>query len=129
MGIFIAIIVALLVGLFLGSYLFFLLITTAFKQDPSMVIEQLCKSVGFESKAVEDPDLFVNAANGELEHVSQMVLDKAIELQVEKHGSQYYLYFKDSSAYVSQGSSVIEALERAHERYPGNDFVYTLDDE
>ena len=84
MGIFIAIIVALLVGLFLGSYLFFLLITQAFKQDPSMVIEQLCKSVGFESKAVEDPDLFVNAANGEVEHVSQMVLDKAIELQVEK---------------------------------------------
>jgi len=128
MGIFIAIIVALLVGLFLGSYLFFLLITTAFKQDPSMVIEQLCKSVGFQSKAVEDHDLFVNAANGEVEHVSKMVLDKAIELQVEKHGSQYYLYFKDSSAYVSQGSSVIEALERAHERYPGNDFVYTLDE-
>ena len=128
MGIFIAIIVALLVGLFLGSYLFFLLITTAFKQDPSMVIEQLCKSVGFQSKAVEDHDLFVNAANGEVEYVSKMVLDKAIELQVEKHGSQYYLYFKDSSAYVSQGSSVIEALERAHERYPGNDFVYTLDE-
>lgn len=129
MGIFIAIIVALLVGLFLGSYLFFLLITTAFKQDPSMVIEQLCKSVGFQSKAVEDHDLFVNAANGEVEYVSKMVLDKAIELQVEKHGSQYYLYFKDSYAYVSQGSSVIEAIERAHERYPGNDFVYTLDDE
>jgi hypothetical protein len=128
MGIFIAIIVALLVGLFLGSYLFFLLITQAFKQDPSMVIEQLCKSVGFQSKAVEDHDLFVNAANGEVEYVSKMVLDKAIELQVEKHGSQYYLYFKDSSAYVSQGSSVIEALERAHERYPGNDFVYTLDE-
>ena len=128
MGIFIAIIVALLVGLFLGSYLFFLLITTAFKQDPSMVIEQLCKSVGFQSKAVEDHDLFVNAANGEVEYVSKMVLDKAIELQVEKHGSQYYLYFKDSYAYVSQGSSVIEALERAHERYPGNDFVYTLDE-
>lgn len=129
MGIFIAIIVALLVGLFLGSYLFFLLITTAFKQDSSMVIEQLCKSVGFQSKAVEDHDLFVNAANGEVEYVSKMVLDKAIELQVEKHGSQYYLYFKDSYAYVSQGSSVIEAIERAHERYPGNDFVYTLDDE
>lgn len=129
MAIFFTILISLAVGLFLGSYLLFRLIIAAFKNDPGVVIEELSKQCGFETKIKPTNDVkMFNAETDEVVSVPQELLDEAIELTVEQHSNQFYMFFKHNDAFVSQGKSILEALDRAHKRYPGNDFVYTLDD-
>lgn len=129
MAFIITIIISVAIGLFLGSYLLYRLIIAAFKNDPGMVIEELSKQCGFETKSMLNDDVkMFNAVTDEEVSVPQELLDDAVELTVEQHSNQFYMFFKHNDAFVSQGKTILEALDRAHKRYPGNDFVYTLDD-
>lgn len=44
------------------------------------------------------------------------------EIRVERHGEQLFLYTKDKDEFISQGSSLEEALERAERRFPTRSF-------
>jgi len=128
MSIFIVIIISLVVGAFVGGYVFFLLLITTFNNDPKMVIDLLCKSVGVNAIVTTNLSELNNVLSSDVDNKLDQRVVNAIELSVKKYGEQFYLYFKESESYISQGSSIDEAMERAHKRYPGQYFIYTLDD-
>lgn len=44
------------------------------------------------------------------------------DVKVEKHGEQIFLYTKDNDEFISQGSTLKEALDRAAKRFPERSF-------
>lgn len=94
-------------GAFIGSFIFLRLMTAAYKKDPKEFISILNKNYNKD----EQTD------NIEFE---------CVELEVEKHGTQIMMWFKDSGIFVSQGISIDDALGVAHERFPKFNFTFEL---
>ena len=122
----ISIIISFVVGLFFGGYFFYLLMVKVFAKNPALVLKHLSEDTQVTD---EDFEEYVNAKTNEIEQMSMSSFDECVELIVERHGDQFFLFLKENDVFVSQGKSIIEALDIAHSRYPGTDFKYYLTDE
>ena len=112
------------IGVLLGGYWFYLLMVNAFTKDPELVLKHLAA----EYEEIDDVEEYINAKTNEIINVQSDFLDDCVELTVEKHNSQIYMFFKDTDKFAGQGKTVLEALERVHKRFPGNNFTYSLPD-
>ena len=99
-----------LFGVFIGGFLWNKIIMRAYARDPKAVIELFDKDTS--SNTVESDEGY-----------------EYVELEVEKHGNQIMMWFKECGTFVSQGETVDEALEVAHERFPKFNFHFELPDD
>jgi hypothetical protein len=77
-------------------------------------------------RMVEDPN-YVDELHRKLKRVAQAYQqsqeeDGLCELEVIKEGEQFLLYRKRTNEFVSQGGDLEQALERAHQRFPEEQF-------
>ena len=72
-----------------------------------------------------DPDEAINMLSRGQRNDSE----RFTELTVEKHEGQIFLSFAESGMFVSQGKSIDDALDIAHERFPSLDFTFIIDEE
>lgn len=95
-----------IIGVFAGAYLWNNLINAAFQHDPQFFIETLYRDNN--------------------DSIDNVVEDNVMELDVEKEGSQIFMWLKCSGVFISQGNSVGEALDIAKARFPGAEFKFEL---
>ena len=101
---------AFIIGVFAGGYWWHRMTMAAYRHDPTALIAVLNRHIEPEN---EDED----------------ELYECVELEVEKHGNQIMMWFKECGTFVSQGETVDEALEVAHERFPKFNFHFELPDD
>jgi hypothetical protein len=53
----------------------------------------------------------------ELDKLTKQLKDKIIQVQVEKHGSVFYLFEKDTNRFIAQGSDINEIKQKCADRF------------
>ena len=117
--------IAFMVGMIVGSYLFYRLLLNAVEKDPRVVIEQL---FGDSVKVFNNDN--IDELLDSLEAADDLDADdECLELVAETHGNQIYLFEDGTDRFVSQGTTLEEAVARAHERHPGINFGVWMDEQ
>lgn len=63
----------------------------------------------------------------ELEKLTKQLKNKIIHVKVEKHGSVFYLFEKDTNRFIAQGSNIDEIKTRCADRF--KDIVIVADED
>ena len=53
----------------------------------------------------------------ELDELTKKLKDKIIQVNVEKHGSVFYLFEKDTNRFIAQGSDINEIKQKCEDRF------------
>jgi calcineurin-like phosphoesterase len=53
----------------------------------------------------------------EIDDLTQKLKDKIIQVNVEQHGSVFYLFEKDTNRFIAQGSDIIEIKKKCADRF------------
>lgn len=64
----------------------------------------------------------------EIEELQKKVKDRFIHVNIEKHGSVYYLFEKETDRFIAQGSTMEELTAHCESRFK-NKVVFANDDE
>jgi hypothetical protein len=64
----------------------------------------------------------------ELDKLTKQLKDKIIHVKVEKHGSVFYLFEKDTNRFIVQGSDINEIKQKCADRFKDTVIVADEDD-
>jgi hypothetical protein len=64
----------------------------------------------------------------EIKELSEHIKNKIIQVNVEKHGSVFYLYEKDTHKFIAQGSDIDEIKKKCEIRFKGTVIVADSDE-
>lgn len=53
----------------------------------------------------------------EIDDLTKKLKDKIIQVNVEQHGSVFYLFEKDTNRFIAQGSDIIEIKKKCADRF------------
>ncbi len=70
---------------------------------------------------VKFASLYLKAKNEilqeDLDQLTKKIKDKIIHVEIEKHGSIFYLYEKDTDRFIAQGSNINEIKKKCEDRF------------
>lgn len=74
-------------------------------------------------RLLEDPDSMIKALQ-DYKHEEQINAQSATvrEIEVDQKNDIFYLYAKDNGQFLSQASTLDDALELVHKRFPNQEF-------
>ena len=55
----------------------------------------------------------------EIDELTKQLKDKIIQVNVEKYGSVFYLYERDTNRFIAQGSDINEIKKKCEDRFKG----------
>jgi hypothetical protein len=64
----------------------------------------------------------------EIEELTTQLKNKIIQVSVEKHGSVFYLFEKDTHRFIAQGSDITEIKKKCEDRFKGAVIVADSDE-
>jgi hypothetical protein len=64
----------------------------------------------------------------EIKELSEQLKNKIIQVNVEKHGSVFYLYERDTNRFIAQGSDINEIKKKCEDRFKGAVIVADSDE-
>jgi hypothetical protein len=64
----------------------------------------------------------------ELDDLTKKLKDKIIHVNVEKHGSVFYLFEKETNRFIAQGSTINEIKDRCADRFKNSVIVADSDE-
>lgn len=75
---------------------------------------------------VDDPDKFINAIH-DIKCLQNVLDEDLTEVTVENHIDSFYIYDKETSLFLGQGSTLEDAMTAVTDRFPNTKFVYVTD--
>ena len=78
---------------------------------------------------IEDPDRIIGICN-QLKEIKESAEEDAqadLEVYSEHHNGKWFIYNKETHAFIAQGSTEKEAFEAAVERFPGKWSLTSMD--
>ena len=113
--VFLFIIIAFVSGVVIGGYVFYRLLISAVEKDPHVVINQLFG---------DEPNVKVFSSDNIEEYIDFLENEygEQLDLIVETHGNQVYLFEYGTDKFIAQGATIDEAVSRAKELHPGISF-------
>ena len=63
----------------------------------------------------------------EIDELTKQLKNKIIQVNVEKHGSVFYLYERDTNRFIAQGSNINEIKKTCEDRFKGTVIVADSD--
>jgi len=64
----------------------------------------------------------------ELDRLTKQLKDKIIQVNVEKHGSVFYLFEKDTNRFIAQGADINEIKKKCADRFKDTVIVADSDE-
>jgi hypothetical protein len=64
----------------------------------------------------------------EIKELSNHLKDKIIQVDIEKYGSEFYLYEKDTHRFIAQGSDIDEIKKKCADRFKGSVIIADSDE-
>lgn len=64
----------------------------------------------------------------ELDELTKKLKDKIIQVNVEKHGNEFYLFEKETNRFIAQGSNIDEIKKKCADRFKNATIVADADE-